>query len=58
MSLVSTETTGGEFRVIYGFYGASIRYIDLLEGSYNGNYSPENVLRSLGASESFDECAA
>ena len=34
------ETTGGEFRV----YRASIRYIDLLEGSYNGSYPPENVL--------------
>ena len=25
-------------------YKASIRCIDLLEGSYNGNYPPENVL--------------
>ena len=25
---------------------ASIRYIDLLEGSYNGDYPPENVLDS------------
>ena len=24
------------------FYKASIRYIDLLSGSYNGNYPPEN----------------
>ena len=34
------EITGGEFRV----YRASRRYIDLLQGSYNGNYPPENVL--------------
>ena len=27
-----------------GFYKASIRYIDLLQGSYSGNYPPENVL--------------
>ena len=31
------ETAGGEFRV----YRASIRHIDLLQGSYNGNYPPE-----------------
>ena len=28
---------------IYGFYKASIRYIDLLQGSYIGNYPPGNV---------------
>ena len=27
-----------------GFYKASIRYIDLLYGSYNGNYPPGIVL--------------
>ena len=27
-----------------GIYEASIRYIDLLEDSYNGNYPLENVL--------------
>ena len=32
------ETTGGEFRIQYK---ASIRYIDLLQGSYNGNCPPE-----------------
>ena len=39
-----TETTGGELRVQKGFYKASIMYIDLQKGSYNGNYPPENVL--------------
>ena len=37
------ETTGGEFRV----FRASTKllwYIELLYGSYNGNYPPENVL--------------
>ena len=29
---------------IQGFYKASIKYIDLLYGSYNGDYPPENVL--------------
>ena len=29
---------------ILGFYLASIWCIDLLQGSYNGNYPPENVL--------------
>ena len=38
------EATGGEFRVYRGFHKASIRYVDLLEGFYNGNYPPENVL--------------
>ena len=27
---------------------ASIRYIDLLKGSYNDNYPPENVLEDVG----------
>ena len=30
---------------MWGFYRASIGYIDLLSGSYNGNYPPENVLK-------------
>ena len=36
----------GEFRVSRAsiIYKASIRYIDLLYGSCNGNYPPENVL--------------
>ena len=41
-SLQLKETTGGEFRV----YRASKRYVDLLYGSYNGSYPPENVLES------------
>ena len=30
-----------------GFYKASIRYIDLLLGFYNGNYPPENALEQV-----------
>ena len=33
----------------YRCHKASIKYIDLPEGSYNGNYPPENVLE-LGCS--------
>ena len=29
-----------------GFHKASRRYMDLLEGSCNGNYPPENVLEA------------
>ena len=42
--LILKETTGGEFRVHRAtIRKASIRYIDLLEGFYNGNYPPEIV---------------
>ena len=44
------ETAGGESRVYRAHYKASIRYINLLEGSYNGNYPPENVLELRGFS--------
>ena len=43
MQICLKETTGGEFRV----FRASTKllwYIELLYGSYNGNYPPENVL--------------
>ena len=30
-----------------GYYKASIGYIDLLQGSYNGSYPPDNVLEYL-----------
>ena len=39
------ETTGGQFRVYRASVRLrSIRYIDLLSGSYNGTYPAENIL--------------
>ena len=35
------ETTGGEFML---YRASNIKYIDLLQGSYSGDYPPENVL--------------
>ena len=42
--------------VMQDFYHqpASIRYIDLLKGSYNSNYPPENVLDE-GADEALKQ---
>ena len=37
----------GYIGLLYGFYKASIRYIDLQKGSCNGNYPPENDRRKV-----------